>query len=582
MAERIPQSFIDDLLTRIDIVSVIEPFVTLKKTGANYVACCPFHQEKTPSFTVSPAKQIYHCFGCGEGGNAISFLMNYEHLNFVDTIEALANIAGVEVPHQQATTKQAAKESADFYTVLEKCTAFYKKQLSQHPQAKKAIEWLKKRGVNKEIIEHFNIGFAPPGWDNLTKVINNNSKYQKLLLTTGMLIQKPNTSSIYDRFRNRIMFPIKDRRGRAIGFGGRVIDDDDTPKYLNSPETPVFHKGHELYGLYEARKINRNLKHLLLVEGYMDVAMLAQHGINYAVATLGTAMTTNHVQKLFRACTEVVFCFDGDNAGRAAAWRTLEIILPLLRDNWQAKFIFLSDGEDPDSLVQKIGQTEFEKLIQNADSLSEFFFDHLNQQINLQQIDGRAKLAQLVMTYIQKMPQNMRKEIMIETLAEKIKMPPEKLYKYITDQKQSPIKTNIAQTQTTLSPIRIAITLLMQNPSLISQFNQELPALDAPGMPILRELCVLLKAKPTLTTGGILEHWRDKPEYKHLQNISHYEHLLKNQDLVQEFCGAIDKIHAHATESAIEQLIAKTEGAGLTNMEKKQLQKLLKESKIEN
>lgn len=582
MAERIPQSFIDDLLTRIDIVSVIEPFVTLKKTGANYVACCPFHQEKTPSFTVSPSKQIYHCFGCSEGGNAISFLMNYEHLNFVDAIETLANIAGVEIPHQQTTTKQASKESADFYTVLEKSAAFYKKQLFQHPQAKKAIEWLKKRGLNKEIIEHFNVGFAPPGWDNLTKVINNNHKYQKLLLTTGMLIQKPNTSSIYDRFRNRIMFPIKDRRGRTIGFGGRVIDDEGTPKYLNSPETPVFHKGHELYGLYEARQANRNLKSLLLVEGYMDVVMLAQHGIDYAVATLGTAITTNHVQKLFRACSDIVFCFDGDNAGRNAAWRTLEIMLPLLRDDWQAKFIFLPDGEDPDSLVQKIGQTEFEKLIQNADSLSEFFFNHLNQQINLQQIDGRAKLAQLVMTYIQKMPQNIRKEIMIETLAQKIKMPPEKLYAYITDQKQAPIKTNVAQTQTTLSPIRIAITLLMQNPSLIGEFKRKLPTLDTPGMPILRELYTLLKANPKLTTGAILEYWRNKPEYKHLYQLINYEHLLKDQNLIQEFCGAIDKIHAYALEHAIEQLIAKTNTSGLTDTEKKQLQKLLKESKTEN
>lgn len=581
MAERIPQSFIDDLLTRIDIVSIIEPFVTLKKAGANYAACCPFHQEKTPSFTVSPAKQIYHCFGCGEGGNAISFLMNYEHLNFADAIETLANIAGVEVPHQQNSTKQASKESADFYTVLKKSAAFYQKQLYLQPRAKNAAVWLKKRGLNKEIIEHFNIGYAPPGWDNLINVINNNAKYQKLLLTTGMLIQKPETSSIYDRFRNRIMFPIKDRRGRVIGFGARVINNDDTPKYLNSPETPIFHKGHELYGLYEAHQANRNLKFLLLVEGYMDVVMLAQYGITYAVATLGTAITTNHVQKLFRICPNVIFCFDGDNAGNNAAWRTLEILLPLLRDDWQAKFIFLPDGEDPDSLVQKIGKTQFEKLIQDADSLSKFFFDHLGKQIDLQQIDGRAKLAQLGMTYIKKMPQNMRKEIMIDSLAQQIKMPPEKLYQYVNKQ-QSPIKINAAQKQTMLSPIRIAITLLIQNPSLIGQLKCELPTLDIPGMPILHELCMLLRRSPQLTTGGILEYWRDKPEYKYLQNISHYEHLLKNQNLAQEFCGAIDKIHAYALDNAIEQLIAKADTTGLTNAEKKQLQKLLKASKFEN
>jgi DNA primase len=439
MANRIPQAFIDDLLTRIDIVSVIEPLFKLKKTGANYVACCPFHQEKTPSFTVSPAKQIYHCF--------------------IDTIETLANMAGIEVPHQQIASTQSSQESADFYTVLKKSANFYKKQLSQHAQAKNAIDWLTKRGLNKKIIEQFNIGYAPPGWDNLTNVINNNAKYQKLLLTTGMLIQKPDTSSIYDRFRNRITFPILDRRGRVIGFGGRVINDDDTPKYLNSPETPVFHKGNELYGLYEARQANRNLTRLLLVEGYMDVVMLAQYGISYAVATLGTAITTNHVQKLFRVSSEVVFCFDGDEAGRLAAWRTLEIMLPLLRDDWQAKFIFLPDGEDPDSLVQKIDQIAFEKLIQNANPLSTFFFDHLSKQVDLQQIDGRAYLAQQAMSYIQQMPQNMRKEIMIETLAKQINMPTEKLQQYA----QAPTKTNAqAPIQTAPSPIRTASTLLIQ------------------------------------------------------------------------------------------------------------------------
>jgi DNA primase len=581
MANRIPQSFIDDLLTRIDIVSVIEPLVKLKKAGANYVACCPFHQEKTPSFTVSSSKQIYHCFGCGVGGNAISFLMDYENLSFIDTIETLANMAGLEIPQQQTTSQQSSKESADFYTVLKKSANFYKKQLSQHPQAKNATDWLKKRGLNQEIIERFNIGYAPPGWDNLTNIINN-TKYQKLLLTTGMLIQKPETSSIYDRFRNRIMFPITDRRGRVIGFGGRVINDDDTPKYLNSPETPVFHKGHELYGLYEARQANRNLKCLLLVEGYMDVVMLAQHGISYAVATLGTATTINHVQKLFRASSEVIFCFDGDEAGRLAAWRTLEILLPLLRDDWQAKFIFLPDGEDPDSLIQKIGQSAFEKLIQNANPLSTFFFDHLSKQVDLQQIDGRTRLAQQAMSYVQQMPQNMRKEIMIETLAQQINMPAEKLYNYLTSQKQAPVKSNIKQVQTAPSPIRIAITLLIQNPSLINHLDQELPTLDAPGMSILHELCSLLQTKPKLTTGAILEHWRDKPEYKHLYQLSNYEHLLKDQNLTHEFCGAIDKIHAHATENAINQLISKANGAGLTNTEKKQLQKLLKESKIEN
>jgi len=562
---RIPQTFIDDLLARTDIVSIIEPFITLKKTGANYVACCPFHQEKTPSFTVSPSKQIYHCFGCGVGGNAISFLMEYEHLDFIDAVKTLASQSGMNLP-QQSATKQPSGDTNIFYILLEKATKFYQNQLLKHPQAKIASDFLKKRGLTEKTITQFKIGYAPPGWDNLLRKLNNNDKYKKLLLTTGMLIQKSSTS-IYDRFRNRIMFPITNRSGKIIAFGGRVINDNDTPKYLNSPETPIFHKGHELYGLYEARQANRNLNRLLLVEGYMDVIILAQHGINYAVATLGTAITTNHIQKLFRACPEVIFCFDGDNAGRIAAWRTLEIILPLLHDNWQAKFIFLPEGEDPDSWVQKIGKKSFEELIQNADTLSTFFFTHLSKQINLQQIDDRARFAQLAMSYIQNMPDNIRKEMLIDALAQKINMTPEKLNNYIiTNQKGS---TKTTDTQAMHSPIRTVITLLIQNPQLIEQIDQELPTLDIAGMPLLRELYSLLKNNSQLTTGALLEHWRDSAEYQHLSRLANYRHLLEGPDLTAEFCGAIKKLRLQATESTINQLITKANTTGLTAIEKK-------------
>jgi DNA primase len=569
---RIPQTFIDDLLARTDIVGIIEPFITLKKTGANYVACCPFHQEKTPSFTVSPSKQIYHCFGCGVGGNAISFLMEYEHLDFMDAVKTLASQSGMNLP-QQSATKQPSGDTNIFYILLEKATKFYQNQLLKHPQAKIARDFLKKRGLTEKTITQFKIGYAPPGWDNLLRKLNNNDKYKKLLLSAGMLIQKTSTS-IYDRFRNRIMFPITNRSGKIIAFGGRVINDNDTPKYLNSPETPIFHKGHELYGLYEARQANRNLKRLLLVEGYMDVIILAQHGINYAVATLGTAITTNHIQKLFRACPEVIFCFDGDNAGRIAAWRTLEIILPLLHDNWQAKFIFLPEGEDPDSWVQKIGKKSFEELIQNADTLSTFFFTHLSKQINLQQIDDRARFAQLAMSYIQNMPDNIRKEMLIDALAQKINMTPEKLNNYITTNQPGEITTT--NTQAMHSPIRTVITLLIQNPQLIDQIDQELPTLDIAGMPLLHELHSLLKNNSQLTTGAILEHWRDSAEYQHLNRLANYKHLLEGSSLTVEFCGAIKKLHLQATESTINQLITKANTTGLTDIEKKQLQNLLK------
>ncbi|MGD9153245.1 MAG: DNA primase [Gammaproteobacteria bacterium] len=576
---KIPQSFIDDLLTRIDIVNIIEQYVKLKKAGADYEACCPFHQEKTPSFKVSPAKQIYHCFGCGVGGNAISFLMDYDHQDFPEAIETLAKHAGISIP-TQATTEQQPNNTAIMYTVMEKAANFYQAQLERNPLAKNALKYLEKRGLNKETIKQFKIGYAPSGWDNLLRKVNSHPEYQKALLTTGMLIKKSNNST-YDRFRNRIMFPITDRRGRIIAFGARAINDDDTPKYLNSPETPIFHKGHELYGLYEARQVNRNLSRLLLVEGYMDVIALAQHNINYAVATLGTAMTANHAQKLFRACSEIVFCFDGDDAGNKAAWRTLEIILPLLHDNWQAKFVFLPNNEDPDSLIQKIGKTEFEKLIQNAKSLSTFLFSHLSKQINLQQIDGRAHLAKLVMSYIKLMPNNVRKEIIIETLAKQVNLSAEKLRDYLTDNQTTNNYQNTNK-QAIFSLVRTAITLLLQNPQLINQIDRELPKLDLPGMALLNELYSLLKEHSKLTTGAILEHWRNTPEYPHLHKLSNHKHLLEGQDLANEFCDTIEKLHSQATEEAINRLITKANTSNLTENEKKQLQNLLKQSKIDN
>jgi len=587
MTTRIPQTFIDDLLIRTDIVNIIEQFITLKKAGADYQACCPFHQEKTPSFKVSSSKQIYHCFGCGVGGNAISFLMEYDHLSFVEAIETLAKQAGMSVPVKAtATTTQPSNETIEIYAVMEKATAFYQAQLTRNPQAKNAVAYLKKRGLNKKIIEQFKIGYAPSGWDNLLRKVISHPKYQKALLSAGMLIKKSNTSE-YDRFRDRIMFPITDRRGRIIAFGGRVINDNDTPKYLNSPETPIFHKGHELYGLYEARKTNRTLTRLLLVEGYMDVIALAQHGINYAVATLGTAMTAIHAQKLFRTCKETIFCFDGDNAGRAAAWRTLEIILPLLHDDWQAKFVFLPNNEDPDSLIQKIGKPAFEKLIHDADSLSTFLFAHLSKQINLQQIDGRAHFAKLVMSYVKLMPDNVRKEMIIDTLAKQIDLPTKKLRSYISDKNSTTALTNHQNTQNTdkqaiYSPVRIAITLLLQNPQLINQIDRDLPTLNIPGMKLLHELCSLLKSNHKLTTGAILEYWRNTPEYSHLHKLSSCKHLLEGQDLAVEFCDTIKKLRSQATEETVDRLIAKANTSNLTENEKKQLQKLLKQSKIVN
>ena len=364
MAGRIPQHFIDELLNRVDIVDVIDSRVPLRKAGRDFQARCPFHEEKNPSFTVSQNKQFYHCFGCGAHGSAISFLMEYEHLDFIEAIKELAHKAGIALPAIEEDPAHKAIDK-DLYGVMEEAASFYRQQLRNHADSPKAVEYLKGRGLTGQIASEFGIGYAPPGWDNLLKAIGGSAQRQTQLATTGMAIEKE-PGRYYDRFRNRIMFPIRDRRGRIIAFGGRVIDSNDTPKYLNSPESPLFHKGKELYGLYEARQALRQIDRLLVVEGYMDVVALAQHGIRYAVATLGTALTPDHIAPLFRTTQEVVFCFDGDRAGRDAAWKALDIMLPELKEGRTARFMFLPDGEDPDTLVRKIGQTAFEELVKNA------------------------------------------------------------------------------------------------------------------------------------------------------------------------------------------------------------------------
>ena len=388
MAGLIPQSFIDDLLSRADIVDVIDKRVALKKSGKNYSACCPFHNEKSPSFSVQPEKQFYYCFGCGAGGNAIGFIMNFDSVDFPQAVESLARDNGMEVPREEskAATKRRA-DTADLYTLLEEANNYYQLQLRKHEGRTSAVDYLKKRGVSGAIARDFGIGYAPPGWDNLLKACASTPERENNLLKAGMVIERETGQGSgqsggsqfkgYDRFRHRIMFPIRDARGRTIAFGGRVLG-DYKPKYLNSPETPVFHKGSELYGLFEARKSTKKLSRLLIVEGYMDVIALAQMDIRYAVATLGTATSGAHLTRLFRIVPEVVFCFDGDKAGRTAAWRALEATLLQMEDGRQVRFLFLPEGEDPDTLVRKVGQAAFETLIDNATPLEQFFFDKLS------------------------------------------------------------------------------------------------------------------------------------------------------------------------------------------------------------
>ena len=420
MAGLIPQSFIDDLLNRTDIVDVVGSRIQLKKAGKNYTACCPFHKEKTPSFSVSPDKQFYYCFGCGAGGNALGFIMDHDQLDFPQAIEDMAKRAGMEVPREEGGRSNKPRQPTDspLYPLLTAAAEFYKQALKSHPQRKAAVEYLKGRGLSGEIARDFGMGFAPPGWDNLLKHLASDSLQQKAMIDAGLLIENAESGKRYDRFRDRIMFPIRDSRGRVIAFGGRVLG-DEKPKYLNSPETPVFHKGQELYGLFEARKHNRDLDEIMVVEGYMDVIALAQQGLRNAVATLGTATSEEHLKRLFRVVPSVLFCFDGDAAGRNAAWRALEATLSSLQDGRRARFLFLPDGEDPDTLVRSEGTDAFRARInQHAQPLADYFFQQLSEEADPRSLEGKAHLMTLAAPLIDKIPGNNLRTLMRQRLSE--------------------------------------------------------------------------------------------------------------------------------------------------------------------
>ncbi len=582
MAGRIPQHFIDDLVSRVDIVEVIDSRVPLKKTGREYQACCPFHNEKTPSFTVSQAKQFYHCFGCGAHGTAIGFLMEYDRMEFVEAVEELAKQLGLEVPREgggAAPNPQAQESSKRLYTILEQAASFFRHQLRQHPEAIHAVDYLKGRGLSGEIAKDFGIGFAPPGWDNLFSALGREN--EKDLLSAGLLAEKDGGKR-YDRFRNRIMFPIRDRRGRVIAFGGRVLG-DDKPKYLNSPETPVFHKGRELYGLYEARQALRELPRLLVVEGYMDVVALAQFGVRYAVATLGTAVTPEHLEQLFRHTDEVVFCFDGDRAGRDAAWRGLENALPLMSDGRSLRFMFMPDGEDPDTLIRQVGREGFEQVLERAQTLDHFLVEHFKQQADFSRIDGQARLVELSKPLLAKLPEGIYRQKLAERMAPLANMQPEALLgkpaPMAPAQRNGTVRTTNDKRQPP-SNVRHAITLLLQHPWLaaVTELDQELANLQLPGIGLLLEMLQLLKRQPELTTPALLEHWRGREEERHLFILAQKELLLdaEQDDLENEFIGALRGLRQQMLKQRYQELKSK-QLTELSELEKAEYQRLLRE-----
>ena len=594
MVGRIPHTFIDELMTRVDIVEVIDSRVPLKKAGREYTACCPFHNEKTPSFTVSPNKQFYHCFGCGEHGTAVGFLMEYEHLSFPEAIEELARQVGMEVPYEGPThaEPQQRQRNDTLYDLLAQSDRYYRRQLRQHPQGPRAVDYLKQRGLSGEIAAEFGLGFAPPGWDNLLRELGTNAERQEQLITTGMLIRKDDGKS-YDRFRDRIMFPIRDRRGRTIAFGGRILPDSQESgakapaKYLNSPETPLFHKGQELYGLYEARQALRDIPRLLVVEGYMDVVALAQFDIRYAVATLGTATTQEHLNRLFRVTPEVVFCFDGDRAGRDAAWRALNNALPIMREGRQIRFMFLPEGDDPDTRVRAVEKAGFEADIETALNFSDFFFQHLGKLADTSSIDGRAQLVEQARPLLKLLPPGVFRHMMTEQLARLARLETAELESLLAraDQSVAAGKTtqghhrHTAQHQgrKSLSPVRMALLRLLYRPELaqLAGAPQRFTELDIPGVNLLVEVLEILQENPKLNSSALLERWRGTENGSHLEKLASWEpEVTTNESLEQEFSGALAQLDQQRLEHRYDFLLARSNQGELTPEEKRELQEL--------
>lgn len=587
MAGRIPKSFIDDLMSQTDIVEVIERRITLKKAGKNYQACCPFHNEKTPSFSVSPDKQFYYCFGCGANGNAISFIMEYDGLEFVDAIEDLAHAQGLEVPRESSSANKPERQwEHDYYQLMEKVARYYQQQLKSGKQGERVITYLKDRGLSGEIARDFGLGFAPDEWHSLQALFGHDQSINKALVNCGMLIEKD--SNRYDRFRDRVMFPIRDRRGRVIAFGGRVIDKGE-PKYLNSPETDIFHKSRELYGLYEMRQFNRKVDWAVVVEGYMDVVSLAQFGVRNAVATLGTATSSTHIQQLFRVCSKIVFCFDGDRAGRDAALRALSHSIPQIKDNREIRFMFLPDGEDPDTQVRQVGAEAFCEEAQNAPSLFDFLMEHLKSQVDMDSFEGPGKLANLAKPFIDLMTDAIHRERFIQQLSIQVGLSEQKLNALLLDppKQQAPVNqtqqsSGIPLTQTSqLTPIRRAIALLLHYGELINQIPkcEWLSQLNQPGNEILKSMIEILRSNPNISVGALIEHWRGTNVQPHLIKLANEDLMLPLEGAQQEIIDIFTRLEKSFKEQRFDELQQKVQRGPLSPDEKREYQTLLIESK---
>ena len=573
---RLPQAFIDQVLDRTDIVDVVDRRVKLKKAGKNYSACCPFHQEKTPSFSVNPEKQFYYCFGCGAGGNALGFIMDYERMEFREAIESLAQAAGIELPPEEADAAPQVDHQKPLYEAMEKATRVYESQLRKHPSRARVVDYLKQRGLSGEIARDFRLGFAPEGWDNLMTTLSSEEEIGQAL-TAGLLIQN-DSGRKYDRFRDRVIFPIVNQRGKVIAMGGRVLG-DGKPKYLNSPETPLFSKSHELYGLHHIRKFAKNLSRIVVVEGYMDVIALAQFGIHYAVATLGTSVGKPHLEMLFRRVDHVVFCFDGDEAGRKAAFRGMEAALPMMEDGRQVKFLFLPEGEDPDSVVRNKGSQHLEHLFDNADPLETFLFDQMAQGIDLNTMDGKARLSKLVAPYINLIPDGVFKTLLFKALADRTDMDVDSLRRlreieksvsaeYESTPAADPSEglsesdapfdypdgyeamggnAHLQGTPLQIEPNRSALSralgLIVLKPSAASAITDDLlPDQGGTLINLLHEVVRQVRETPELSTAALLGYWMGTDEGELLSEAAAKEVIDDEQHISEHLMAILNKL----------------------------------------
>jgi DNA primase len=581
MGGLIPQPFIDELLAKTDIVTFIDSYVPLKKLGLTHAACCPFHDEKTPSFNVIAKKQFYHCFGCGASGNVISFAMNYLHQDFPDAIETLAARAGLEVPHDGKTTQGPTKAKAlPLYELLEQTATFYQKQLA-NTSGQVAADYLKARDVHGDVLEQYQLGYAPEAWRTLEQAFK---AHKEALITTGMLIQKDDSSSnTYDRYRHRLMFPIHDRHGRIIGFGGRAIDADQKPKYLNSPETVIFQKNRELYGLHQIiDKRSAPIDSIIVVEGYMDVIALAQHGIPKAVATLGTATSTYHIQLLSKHTPTIIFCFDGDTAGKKAALRALDSTLPSLDGKLNAQFIFLPDGHDPDSLVRHEGKPAFEERLKQALPLHQYLLNTLTQSLDMNSLAGRGQLLTALKPYWKKIPDGSYKHLLLDELARLTHLEYHRVENLLTTDQTLSEPAPAPQTSTAKhqkrTPIRLATALLLQHPEIYGSTEEHIPPADQfteANQRVLRRLLEQLNTRPESSTAHLLELFRETPIFDALNQLAAWEHHVPTDNLAAEFTETVNFLVKQSETRDIEALIEKARRETLSEPERNALQSML-------